>query len=208
MSRGHPGSRHIRSRIAHLAARLIAEDGIADFAAAKRKAARQIGPIETRNLPTNEEVGAALQSYLQLYQADEQAARLKHLRAHAVEMMHRLERFNPQLSGPVLDGNAGRYSEIELHLFTDNAKDVELFMLNNRFDYRSRERYVYRRGERNSVPAFTVFTDDATYNISVFTYDDLRANLSNTLHGKPLRHAGVQSVMALQAAADDVSGSR
>ena len=42
-----------RSRIAHLAARLMVEDGIEDYAAAKRKAARQAGVSDTRQLPAN-----------------------------------------------------------------------------------------------------------------------------------------------------------
>ena len=37
------GRNDTRSRIAHLAARLMAEDGIEDYALAKRKAARQAG---------------------------------------------------------------------------------------------------------------------------------------------------------------------
>jgi hypothetical protein len=49
-----------RSRIAHLAARLMAEDGIEDYATAKRKAARQAGVADLRQLPTNEEVDEAL----------------------------------------------------------------------------------------------------------------------------------------------------
>ena len=38
-----PGRNLTRERIAHLAARLMAEDGIEDYAQAKRKAARQAG---------------------------------------------------------------------------------------------------------------------------------------------------------------------
>jgi hypothetical protein len=55
-----------RSRIAHLAARLMAEDGIEDYALAKRKAARQAGLPETRELPTNEEVEQALRNYREI----------------------------------------------------------------------------------------------------------------------------------------------
>ena len=57
----------MRSRIAHLAARLMAEDGIEDYALAKRKAARQAGVPDTRELPANEEIDAALRAYQQIY---------------------------------------------------------------------------------------------------------------------------------------------
>ena len=38
------------------------------------------------------------------------------------EVMRELERFKPYLTGSVLNGNAGKYADINLQLFTDNAK--------------------------------------------------------------------------------------
>ena len=48
----------MRARIAAAAARLMAEDGIDDFALAKRKAARQLGASDTESLPRNDEIEA------------------------------------------------------------------------------------------------------------------------------------------------------
>ncbi|UCH48333.1 MAG: hypothetical protein JSU95_00455 [Betaproteobacteria bacterium] len=198
MARDHATSRQLRSRIAHLAARLMAVDGIGDLSLAKRKAARQAGATEARSLPSNEEVEVALQSYLQLYQADEHAARVAHLRSCAMQMMRTLERFNPQLSGPVLEGNAGRYSNIDLHLFTDSPKEVELFMLNQGFEYKQRHKNIFRGAEPATIVAFLVGTRDADFNISVFGHNDLRLSLRSTLNGRPFRHAGLESVTAMQ----------
>jgi len=72
-----------RSRIAHLAARLMAQDGIEDYAHAKRKAARQAGMPETRELPTNEEVEEALRTYQQIYHHEEHRNWLRVLRETA-----------------------------------------------------------------------------------------------------------------------------
>lgn len=198
MPRDHASSRHTRLRIAEAAARLIAVDGIEDIALAKRKAARQLGAVETRNLPTNEEVEAALGAYQQLYQADEKQLRLGHLRKRAAQMMRELQQFNPQLSGAVLDGTVARYCDIDLHLFTDSAKEVELFLLNRGLDYRPRQRRVYRGTEQSTIPAFAVTTDDADFNISVFACVDLRLSLRSTLHGRRFRHAGLNMVLAMQ----------
>src|ERR1700742_3803520 len=99
MPRDNGNSREMRSRIAHLAARLMAVDGIDDYALAKRKAARQIGAPDSRHPPNNEEVEQALRAYQQLYQADEQKARLRHLRRSARDMMLLLGQFAPYLSG-------------------------------------------------------------------------------------------------------------
>src|SRR5258708_19366650 len=118
MSRDYGNNRQMRERIAQLAARLMAVDGIDDFALAKRKAARQAGAPDTRNLPNNEEVEQALRAYQQLYQADEQRARLRLLRQNAREMMQLLAQFDPHLSGSVLPPTPAKYSATTLHLFT------------------------------------------------------------------------------------------
>jgi hypothetical protein len=191
MSRDNGNNRQMRERIAQLAARLMAVDGIDDFALAKRKAARQAGAPDTRNLPNNEEVEQALRAYQQLYQADEQQARLRHLRQNAREMMQLLAQFDPHLSGSVLSGSAGKYSDINIHLFTDSVKDVELFLLNRRIPYRSRERRVYIGGEPRSVPNFGVSTDDANFDITVFAPRDLRYQLRTTAEGKPFDRARI-----------------
>lgn len=191
MSRDNGNNRQMRSRIAQLAARLMAVDGIDDFALAKRKAARQAGAPDTRNLPNNEEVEHALRAYQQLYQADEQQARLRHLRQNARELMQLLAQFDPHLSGSVLSGSAGKYSDINIHLFTDSVKDVEMFLLNRQIPYRSRERRVYIGGEPRSVPNFSVSTDDANFDITVFAPRDLRFQLRTTAEGKPFDRARI-----------------
>src|SRR5919106_1647932 len=126
-----------RSRIAHLAARLMAEDGIEDYAIAKRKAARQAGVPGTRRLPTNEEIDAALRTHQTLYGGEEHRERLRELRERAIEIMSELERFNPYLTGSVLSGNAGKYADINLQLYTESAKEVELFLINRDIAYRA-----------------------------------------------------------------------
>lgn len=191
MSRDNGNNRQMRSRIAQLAARLMAVDGIDDFALAKRKAARQAGAPDTRNLPNNDEVEQALRAYQQLYQAGEQQARLRHLRENAREMMQLLAQFDPHLSGSVLSGSAGKYSDINIHLFTDSVKDVEMFLLNRQIPYRSRERRVYIGGEPRSVPNFSVSTDDADFDITVFQPHDLRRPLRTTAEGKPYDRARI-----------------
>src|SRR5205823_2466306 len=118
-----------RARIAAAAARLMAEDGIDDFALAKRKAAKQLGAADSQALPGNDEIEAELRAYLALYQADEHPQRVAELREIALDAMRALGRFNPYLTGPVLKGIAGPYAEIELQLFPDSVKDVEIFLL-------------------------------------------------------------------------------
>src|SRR5678815_3877515 len=103
----------MRERIAAAAARIMAEDGIDNFALAKRKAARSLGAPASEALPANDEIEAELHAYLALYQAEEHPQRIAELRAAALEAMRALKIFHPYLTGPVLKGIAGPYAAIE-----------------------------------------------------------------------------------------------
>src|SRR5687768_11237603 len=139
MSRRPNRQTETRARIAAAAARLMAEDGIDDFALAKRKAAKQLGVTDAQALPGNDEIEAELRAYLALYQAEEHPQRVVELREIALDAMRALERFTPYLTGPVLKGIAGPYAEIELQLFPDSVKEVEIFLLDRNLTYATQE---------------------------------------------------------------------
>jgi hypothetical protein len=190
-----------RSRIAHLAARIMAEDGIEDYASAKRKAARQAGVPDTRQLPTNEEVEEALRIYQTLYMGDSHHERLRELREHALRMMQELERFNPYLTGSVLSGRAGKYADINLHLYTDSAKAVEIYLLDNDVGYRAGQMRFYCGPEVCTVPTYTIDDDGIEVQIAVLALDDLRRPVRTTPEGKPIERARRPAVEALLAEA-------
>ncbi|GHT82646.1 hypothetical protein FACS1894116_02790 [Betaproteobacteria bacterium] len=128
-----------RREIVALAARMMAEDGVADFGFAKRKAARQLGASDTEALPTNAEIEAELRTWQALYHGEELAGRLAIMRHTAARLMRELAPFRPYLCGGVLDGTAGRYAEIELDLFPDSAKEVEIFLLDAGLEFTHRD---------------------------------------------------------------------
>ena len=113
--------------------------------------------------------------------------------------MRTLSQFNPYLSGPVLDGNPGRYATIELHLFTDSLKDVGFFMDNSNLEYRIRDRRIQRGKMVDTICLYAVRTETAEFEISVFAQRDLRASLRATADGRPFRQAGPKSVEAMLA---------
>ena len=186
-----------RSRIAHLAARLMAEDGIEDYAAAKRKAARQAGMPDTRQLPTNDEIDAALRTHQALYGGDAHRNRLRALREQALTIMRDLHHFNPYLSGSVLSGNAGKYADINLQLYTDDAKGVELYLIQHRFEYRAGQCRLYLGDEVRTVPMFTVEDRGVEVQLVVLAHDDVRAPVRTTPEGKPVERARPAAVQAL-----------
>lgn len=188
-----------RSRIAYLAARLMAEDGIEDYALAKRKAARQAGMPDTGELPTNEEVEEALRTYQQIYHHEEHRNRLRALRETAVRAMRELARFNPHLTGSVLNGNAGKYADVNLQLFTDNEKAVELYLIDRRIPYQAAQSRLYAGEEMRTVPVYTLSDHGTDIELTVLSTLDLRGPVRTSPEGKSIERAKLQAVEQLLA---------
>lgn len=185
----------MREQLAHLAAKLVAETGIADFASAKRKAARQLGASDTQHLPSNQEVHEALHSYRALYQHDSHPEILFWLRSEALACMRLFSAFNPYLTGSVLSGAAGENSDINLMLFSDDAKAVLLFLLKNKLDFEDGEWRVRLGGHEETVPSYTLSSESGTQIHIVVLPENARH--SGSRH--PETHANIAAVEALLA---------
>lgn len=184
----------MRVRIAAAAARIMAEDGIDDFALAKRKAARQLGASDTEALPANEEVEAELRAYRALYQADEHSERIAELRRLALGAMRALERFNPYLTGPVLKGIAGRYAEIDLQLFPESTKDVELFLLDRNIEYTTQESRRFSGDRAHAVSVVALDWEGTPLKLSIFDPRAERLALKTSEAGRVMERAGIAEV--------------
>jgi hypothetical protein len=151
-----PRSQRYRTRIAQTAARLIAEHGLTDWSAAKRKACRELGLADNEALPGNEEVEQALRDYNSLFRADTQTASLRRQRQAALAWMERLAAWRPVLIGGVAAGWATEYSDVRLELEAEDPKAVELALINAAIDYESGDagqlaptQLIAGRGERS-----------------------------------------------------------
>lgn len=194
-----------RQLIAQTAARMIVEDGIADFAYAKKKAGRQLGVLENSSLPTNSEVEEEIRLYHELY-SDDQPEMLRQLRQDALMAMELLARFNPHLTGSVLNGTAGKHAETHIHLFADSAKEVEIFLLNNKIHYDTNEKSFRtsndmkrdrKSNDRLRVPVFTLEGPNGMIKLSVFEYDDIRVATKSSTSGGNAERLDVAGVQAL-----------
>ena len=191
----------MRARIAAAAARIMAEDGVDDFALAKRKAARQLGAsrsdLTREALPRNDEIEEELRAYRALYQAEEHSERIAELRRVALEAMRALERFNPYLTGAVLKGTAGPYAEIELQLFPESAKEVEIFLLERRVAYTTHEGRRFSGDRAHAMSVFSLTWEDTPLRLSVFDPRDERLALKTSQAGRVMERAGIAEVVTL-----------
>ena len=187
----------MRARIAAAAARLMAEDGIDDFALAKRKAARQLGALDTQSLPRNDEIEAELRDYRALYQAEDHPRLIGELRRIALDVMQALEQFNPYLTGPVLKGIAGPYAEIDLQLFPDSAKDVEIFLLDRNIAFSTQEGRRYSGDRSRAVSLISLVWQGVPVRLAVLDPRDERLALKTSQAGKVIERAGIAEVSAI-----------
>lgn len=187
-----------RARIAAEAARIMAEEGVRDFQMAKRKAIARLNLAEQRDLPTNEEVQAALSDHLRLFHSPQLAQNVERLRKIAVEAMNFLAPFEPRLVGPVLAGTVTTTSAIQLHLSADTPEQVGLFLHEHNIPYRLGERRVRFGGDRYiNVSAYEFTADGAAVELCVFDPRSAREAPLSPVDGRPSRRAGIKEVEAL-----------
>ena len=205
-----------RSEVASLAAQLIADSGL-DYQSAKRKAARQVfgdGYVNAAMLPDNGEIDQSLLEHLALFDRDHDL-RVARYREAALHWMERLDDFNPYLAGAVWKGIVAAHAPIHLQVFTDDAKELEMRLLNDGIHFDVAE--VAHFAGRRDVPALTFFwQQDLPIMVSVYRYDDLRgalkrqkaasgvsrADRGNLAAVRELLQAGNSDVLPLQVKPD------
>jgi hypothetical protein len=173
----------VRSELAALAAQLIADSGL-DYQSAKRKAARQVfgdGHISAAMLPDNEVVDQFLLEHLELFDRDH-GQRVSRYRKAALVLMERLIDFNPYLAGAAWKGIVAAHAPVHLQVFTDDAKELEIRLLNEGVNFDVVE--IAHFAGRNDVPALTFYwQQDVPILVSVYRYDDLRGALKRQKSG-------------------------
>lgn len=193
-----------RAEIAAVAARLIAEDG-ADYAGAKRRAARQVlgedAPF-ANVMPDNSQVEQEVRQYQALFHAGTQPARLLALRTIALQVMDALADFRPFITGSVLNGTAGEHDDIHLQLFAESAKEVEIFLLNRNVQIDLSETPHFKGPRHDPVETVSFLWHKEGVHAQLYELNDLRGALKARADGR-LQRADAAALRALMAAPED-----
>lgn len=190
--RERKGASPVRENLACLSARIMTEEGVDDFGIAKRKAARRLG-LEKSHLPDDAEIESSLRARQALFHAGEQKTTRNDLLRKAAEIMVIMQPFSPYLSGSLLEGLAGRHTDIDLQIFADSSKDVEIFLLNQKIDYEHR---VPRNARAEAV--LTLCLDDSTVNLVIYPVREERIAFKNA-NGQTRARARLPEVLRLLA---------
>lgn len=191
---------HRRTALAVEAARIIQEEGLTDFRAAKTKAAERLGLGRNAPLPDNVEIEAALAERARIFHSAAQPALLQQLRLAAMQVMGELAVFHPRLVGDVLSGTATPHSAVDLHLFSDTAEAVgealDVLGISHR-DVARRQRL--RHDEAEAFPGYRFTAHDCEFSTSVFPLRMRGHAPLSPVDGRPMRRAGLREVEELLA---------
>ncbi|HEX5686644.1 MAG TPA: hypothetical protein VFY73_21770 [Ideonella sp.] len=183
-----PSNDDLTAELCARAARLVVEEGL-DYAAAKRRALRDIGPQAGRGatLPPNEQLEDAVREHIALFHADSQPVELAALRQLALRWMDSLTEFRPHLGGAVWRGTATRLSPVLIDLYCDDAKAAEIEFLNRGITFDSHS----EPGDEETVLSVEARCPELGETVSVHfivhDHDELRGALKPDARGQTWR---------------------
>ncbi len=190
----------MRARVAEEAARIMIEQGIRDFAQAKRKAAERLRLGTRGALPSNAMIEERLAARQRIFESEDHPDRLATKRQLALEVMDVLADFEPRLVGTVLHGTATLNCAVELHAFSDEPELVSAVLASRGWETRSVERRSRRtRSETVRVPAYRFAIDTHDLVVEVHPRDGIRQAPLSPIDQRPMRRAGRKTVEELLA---------
>jgi hypothetical protein len=196
--RSHSRLDQIRQSVAQEAARIMAEHGVEDYFLAKRKAAEKVGVVDTAALPRNSEIEVALSAYRRLFDAKRHISDLVELRSASAKMMRLLKVFQPRLVGSVLTGSASAHSEINLHVFSDQAENVSMALHDRGIDHSHAEKKLRYENDRYlNFPSFKFIAGTHAFEIVVLPENGIRQAPLSPIDGKPMQRASLTEVELL-----------
>ena len=191
-------SQNLRRQVAIEAARLMMEQGIADYLLAKRKAALRLGLKDHAALPANHEIELALIENRRLFLGPESRRTLRELRSKALRCMQLLKPFRPRLVGAMVSGAITSTSAVELHLYTDSVETVAMHLMDERIDYDLVERRVrYATDNSRLTPVYCFDFDEVDIEGYVFALDGERQPPLSPIDGKAMVRVNEQGVRDL-----------
>lgn len=202
----HTRVRERRHRLAHEAAKLMAEGGIRDYHQAKLKAADRLGIHDDASLPRNREIHDALREYQRLFRGDVHAGALRIRRQAAARALEFFATFDARLVGAVLDGTADDHAAVALQLYSDDPDAVPRFLEEHDIPAQSRSRHLRLDLMRDGdFPVWLFSAEDLSFDLTVLPRLALRQAPLSGVDEKPMPRASASQLRALLAE-DEIAG--
>ena len=199
----HTRVRERRHRLAHEAARLMAEGGMRDYHQAKLKAADRLGIHDDASLPRNREIQDALREYQRLFRGGTHADALRQHREAALRALEFFTAFDARLVGAVLDGTADDNAAVALQLYSDDPDAVPRFLDEHDIPAQSRSRHLRLDPLReDDFPVWLFSAEDLTFDLTVLPRLALRQAPLSSVDEKPMQRASLTQLRQILVAED------
>lgn len=159
------------------------EEGVKEYYTAKRLAADRLGATR---LPSNRQIRSVI---VALTSIDAEARRrwLRRLREVAVVVMERLSAFEPRLIGSVASGAVHSTSDIDLHVFCVDHRELERELDAAGFDAVREERPVLKDGRLHRFVHYRFDVDGIVpVELSVYEPSELGRVRLSSIDGRPI----------------------
>ncbi len=188
----------LRRQILAEAARLMYERQETEYYRAKIKAARKFTRrwLKPSDLPSNREIRHELQRLTLLHEGPGHADRLREMRIRAYQVMRLLEPFRPRLIGSTLTGHVRKGSDIDIHVFSDNAAAVASVLEAEGLHPRLEHKRVRKHGEQR-LYTHIHFHHHFPFELTVYPADKAHYVFKSSITGKAMERASLAELEAL-----------
>ena len=102
--------------------------------------------------------------------------------------------------GPVLSGTASEHAIVYLHLFSDPAEDVAVFLMEKGIPYEPSARKLKTgAGVQHEYPVYKFVAGDVPIEVTVFDVDGIREAPASPVDGRPMKRGSLRDVELLLA---------
>lgn len=190
-----------RSNIALEAARIVCEELLTDYRAAKHKAAERLGLPPRAPMPDNREVQQAVLEYQRLFGGAAYGEHLRRMRGTAVRAMKLLSGFSPRLVGCVVSGAVTAAHRVQLHAFSDKPEALDLFLHDRGIAFQQDERsYRFPDGHEERIPLANFEADGIGIDVAMFDTGEIPRPPINPADGQQYKRLDLAGAERLAAA--------
>ena len=192
----------LRRAIAEEAARLMVDEDVREYIAAKRIAADNLlgmRVVSDMMLPSNGQIREAIVARARLVGGFAYEQRLAHMRRVAITVMGELEAFEPRLIGSVASGKIHRNSDIDIQLFCAREDRLEGALWDARYDFEQIEHDVMKEGVTRRYVHYHFDVEEVPVELSVYDRAELYITRYSSIDGKPIDRVPRRRVVAMLA---------
>jgi hypothetical protein len=188
----------LRQAIALEAARLMYERVESEYFTAKRKAAKRLcrRGVKPADLPSNAEIRDQIQVFARIHEGDKRTMHLRQMRVHALRLMRLLADFRPRLIGSVMTGHVRKGSDIDIHVFTDQAGLVTDVLEREGYQFDLQRKQVVKH---NEARVFTHIHIHECFNYELTVYPEAKVHyvFKSSITGKAIESATARQLEEL-----------